>query len=152
MPILYSQSHIVDQTPYTPTSSTQLSSKEEIASYLSREKAKQHVLSAVTNPSIHENNPRRFSTVGPLGRNCASSVPSCELKSKFRAAQRAPGNAAKAIKRPVSRTLKQVQRTILHEDSREGTRLEASSRGPGSLQVADVISQVESRLSTRRPF
>lgn len=151
MPILYTQSHIIDQTPYTPTSSTQLSSKEEIASYLSREKAKKHVLSA-ENRLVHDNNPRRFSTVGPLGRNFASSVPSCELNSKSRAAQRAPGNAVKAIKRPVSRTLKQVQRTVLHEDSREGTRLEASSRGPGSLQVANVISQVESRLSTRRPF
>jgi hypothetical protein len=59
--------------------------------------------------------------------------------------------AVNSIKRPASRTLKQVQQTVLHEDSRVGTRLEPNGRGPSSLEVAKVITQVESRLS-KRPY
>ena len=150
MPPPYSKADTTEQSILTSAISIQPSPNKEIASYLSREKAVKSVL-APANRLARENNPRRFSTVGPLGRNCASSGLQFDFKPKTRESQSVSGKAVKALKRPISRTLKQVQRSTLHEDSSEGTRLEANGRRSGSFQVADVINQVESRLSTR-PF
>jgi hypothetical protein len=152
MPV--SNTHLDDTRQYLmpPTPPTQLSSKEEIASYLSGEKAKKRE-HPPSSRSTCENTGRRFSTAGPMGRQLgalsAPAMPSSGNKS--RAAHRALNRAVNSIKRPASRTLKQVQQTVLHEDSRVGTRLEPNGRGPSSLEVAKVITQVESRLS-KRPY
>jgi hypothetical protein len=124
----------------------QLVTKEDIASHLQGGKAKNRA--PPVNRQLKETNARRFSTAGPLPRK--STDAQATFASKARAAQERTDNKTFVMKRPTSRTLKQVQQTALQETSRQGTRLELTERGTGSVQVVNAINQVESRLSKRQ--
>lgn len=130
--------------PHQPP--VQLVTKEDIATHLQSGKAKNRAPPA--NRQLKETNGRRFSTAGPLPRK--STDAQATFASKARAAQERMEGKTVAVKRPASRTLKQVRQTTLQETSREGTRLESTAHGTGSLRVVNAINQVESRLSKRQ--
>ncbi|KAJ9124105.1 hypothetical protein QFC22_000900 [Naganishia vaughanmartiniae] len=95
-----------------------------------------------------DKNVRRFSTAGPLqSREQKTSDPSIGPKGK--AFNKAQFEATSVIERPASRSMRQVGRTTLQESSLEGTRLAITGHKTHAPRIADVIGQVESRLSRR---
>ncbi|KAJ9106143.1 hypothetical protein QFC21_001285 [Naganishia friedmannii] len=94
-------------------------------------------------------NVRRFSTAGPLqSRKQNTYDPSIGSKVN-KAYTKGSSNQANVIKRPASRSVRHVGRTILQESSIEGTRLAVSGPKANGPRIADVMGQVESRLSKR---
>lgn len=133
-----------DASTVPPEPPVQLISKEDIANHLQAGKAKNQG-PPPANRLPNEVNARRFSTAGPLPRQSQAT-----FAAKARAAPHPSDNKVITMKRPASRTLKQVRQTKLQENSRDGTRLESASGGTGSLQVVNAINRVESRLSKRQ--
>ncbi|KAJ9098784.1 hypothetical protein QFC19_006261 [Naganishia cerealis] len=93
-------------------------------------------------------NARRFSTAGPLQPRKSSPCdpPSSGVGKAYSEAARGTTNL---IKRPTSRSLRQVKQTTLQESSLGGTRLAVAGQRTNGPQIAAVIDQIESRMSTR---
>lgn len=136
--------HSANQPTLPPLQPVQLITKEDIASHLQAGKAKDRASPSANRPA-NESKARRFSTAGPLPRK-----PQATFAAKARAAQQSFDNKIITMKRPASRTVKQVRETTLQENSRDGTRLKTAAGGTGSLQIVNAINQVESRLSKRK--
>lgn len=90
----------------------------------------------------------RFSTAGPLqSRKQDTGDP--RIRPKIKTYIKTSGDATNVMIRPASRSVRQAGQTVLKQSSVEGTRLEGSKRKTKGTTIAEVIGQVELRLSKR---